>query len=111
WLLDQLETVDEFGQSEIEQQLARLPQPVAVYLLHLTQGDRQTTINLWELCYQICLTHYEPQLNRTTVVDLPPDAMQPDLALFDESGEVDWGRLDQKTAQVVQSAFQTLHNG
>jgi hypothetical protein len=95
-------------QAEIEDRLQDLPQPVPVYLLHLTQGDRTKTINLWELCYQICLLDYTPHIERTIFVDLPLEGVRPDHTLFDASGEVDWHLLDLKTAQVIHSVFESL---
>ncbi len=108
WLYDQLATANEARQAEIEEQLQDLPQPVPVYLLHLTKDKRTKIINLWELCYQICLVDYMPHLERTIFVDLPLEDVQPDYTLFEESGEVDWPRLDCKTAQMIQSAFESL---
>jgi hypothetical protein len=108
-LYDRLATAkNDAQQAEIEEQLQDLPQPVPVYLLHLTKGDRTKTMNLWELCYQICLVDYTPHIERTTFVDLPLEDVQPDHSLFDLSGEVDWPGLDRKTAQVIQSAFESL---
>jgi hypothetical protein len=107
-LYDRLTTANDAQQVEIEDQLEELPQPVPVYLLHLTKGDRIKTMNLWELCYQICLVDYTPHIERTTFVDLPLEGLQPDHTLFDASGEVDWPGLDRKTAQVIQSAFESL---
>jgi hypothetical protein len=108
YLMDRLELVDEDQRSEIEHQLEALPQPVPVYLLHLTKAERARTLNLWELCYQICLSDYSPQIERTVFVELPLEEVFPDYTLFDETGEVDWARLDLKTAQVVESAFQSF---
>jgi hypothetical protein len=107
-LMDRIEAVEESDRPELEQQLEALPQPISVYLLHLTKGDWTRTLNLWEMCYQICLMDYVPQLERPTFVDLPLEELLPDNALFDEAGEVDWPQLDLKTAQVVQSAFESL---
>jgi hypothetical protein len=108
-LYDRLATVKNDAQIEaIEAQLQNFPQPIPVYLLHLTKGDRTKTMNLWELCYQICLVGYTPHIERTTFADLPLEDVQPDHTLFDASGEVDWPGLDRKTAQVIQSAFESL---
>ncbi len=108
WLYDKLEKANELDQSAIELQLEDLPQPVPVYLLHLTKEEQARTLNLWELCYQICLLDYSPQIERTFFVDMPLEEVQSDHTLFDASGEVDWPLLDQKTARVIESAFQSL---
>jgi hypothetical protein len=108
YLMDQIEAVEDSDRPELERQLEALPQPISVYLLHLTKADRARTLNLWEMCYQICLADYVPQLERPTFVDIPLEEIAPDNALFDAEGEVDWPRLDLKTAQVVQAAFESL---
>jgi hypothetical protein len=95
-------------QEQIEDQLAELPQPIPVHLLHLTKDDARVTLNLWELCYQICLQDYTPCLSRPTFLEVPLAEMQADGSLFAEDGEVDWTVLDQKTATVVTDAFRTL---
>lgn len=108
-LLTLLETSASLQQQEqIEDQLAELPQPIPVHLLHLTKENAQVTLNLWELCYQICLQDYTPCLSRSTFIEVPPAEMQADDSLFAEDGEVDWTALDQKTANVVAGAFKTL---
>lgn len=109
-LMDRIEAVEESDRLELEQQLEALPQPISVYLLHLTKGAQARTLNLWEMCYQICLMDYIPQLERPTFEDIPLEELSPDEALLDEAGEVDWPRLDLKTAQVVQSAFESLEH-
>jgi hypothetical protein len=111
WLYDKLESADDVSKADIELQLEDFPQPVPVYLLHLTKADQTRTINLWELCYQICLLDYTPQIERSFFVDMPLEEVEPDHTLFDVSGEVDWPLLDRKTAQVIQSAFKSLDRG
>jgi hypothetical protein len=108
YLMDQIEAVEEGDRAELEQQLEGLPQPISVYLLHLTKAGQARTLNLWEMCYQICLASYTPQLERPTFIDIPLEEILPDYTLLDEDGEVDWPRLDLKTAHVVQSAFESL---
>jgi hypothetical protein len=110
YLMDQIEAVEEGDRAELEQQLEGLPQPIAVYLLHLTKAEQARTLNLWEMCYQICLADYIPQLERPTFIDIPLEEVSPDGTLLDEDGEVDWPRLDCKAAQVVQAAFESLEH-
>jgi hypothetical protein len=110
WLYDKLEGAAKADQADIECQLEDLPQPIPVYLLHLEQGDEKRTMSLWELCYQICLANYNSQIERTNFVEVDLDLAPPDTSLFDASGEVDWVRLDQKAAGVIQAAFQSLKN-
>jgi hypothetical protein len=110
WLYDKLEGAAKVDQADIECQLEELPQPVPVYLLHLEKEQQKRTINVWELCYQICLEDYTPEIESKGFVEVPLEEARPDRCLFDASGEVDWVRLDQKTAGVIQAAFQSLEN-
>ncbi|MCG9892668.1 MAG: hypothetical protein MH252_16545 [Thermosynechococcaceae cyanobacterium MS004] len=118
YLLDELEAAAESDRPALEDQLAALPQPISVYLLHLTKGEPAKgepakgepahTLNLWELCYQICFLDYAPQINRTTFAEVPLDTATADHTLLDEASEVDWTKLDLKAAAVVQEAFTAL---
>jgi hypothetical protein len=108
YLMDQVEAVEEGDRAALEQQLEGLPQPISVYLLHLTKAEQARTLNLWEMCYQICLADYIPQLERPTFIDIPLEEISPDCTLLDEAGEVDWPCLDLKAAQVVKAAFESL---
>ncbi|MHC5829650.1 MAG: hypothetical protein ACYT04_80445, partial [Nostoc sp.] len=60
--------------------------------------QQQESIDLWELCYQVCFLEYSPQ---EEVADI-------DTSLIDELGEVDWLRLDAKTKELVEQAFAKL---
>jgi hypothetical protein len=109
-LLTKLEHCRSLQQQEhLESQLAELPQPIPVHLLHLSKDSAQVTFNLWELCYQICLQAYTPCLSRQTFVQLPPEDLVADISLFAETGEVDWMALDQKAATLVAAAFAQLN--
>jgi hypothetical protein len=110
WLYDRREGAATEDLIDIDRQLEDLPQPIPVYLLHLTKAGQTKTLNVWELCYSICLTDYQPQLQRAEYVEVPATAMRPDDTLFDETGDIDWATLDKKTAQAVQAAFQFLES-
>lgn len=112
WLYDKLEGAAKSAsdQADIECQLEELPQPVPVYLLHLEKENQRRTINLWELCYQICLEDYAPEIESKGFAEVSLDQAKPDRCLFEDSGEVDWVRLDRKTAGVIQAAFQALED-
>ncbi len=89
---------------EIQALLDRLPKPHPGYLLCLEKGDHQVTIDLWELCYQICFRNYSPVLNaldRELLVEV-------DTTLIDETGDVDWQKLDEKTKRIVGQIFSSL---
>jgi hypothetical protein len=103
-LQEQLATATPNEAEEIEEQLARLPSPVPSYVLCLKKGDRQITVDLWQLCYQICFRNYSPILNA-----LDQDMIvEVDTSLIDDSGEVDWLRLDEKAKQLIEQIFNSL---
>lgn len=90
----------------IEAVLEQLPTPHMAYQLCLERGDRQVTVDLWELCYQICFRNYSPVLNaldKDLVVEI-------DTSLIDSTGEVDWSRLEAKTKQLINQIFASLPN-
>lgn len=103
-LQEQLATAPPDQIDEIEEQLARLPSPQPSYVLCLKKGDRQITVDLWQLCYQICFRNYSPILNA-----LDQDMIvEVDTSLIDDSGEVDWLRLDEKAKQLIEQIFNSL---
>jgi len=93
----------------IEQQLSQLPSPDPGYHLCLSRQDQAIAIDLWELCYQICFCDYDPQTGTSHAVEQSEcQGVTVDVSLFDETGEVDWLRLDAKTQQVVAQVFASL---
>ena len=108
-LRSQLEGATNEQTEAIEQQLSQLPEPFPGYWLYLSQGDQQFTIDLWDLCYQICFQNYDPIHGTSHAADEPiGKSVAIDVSLFDETGEVDWHRLDDKTCQTVREFFATL---
>lgn len=102
-LRSELETAAPEQVDEIEQALANLPQPFPGYLLCLKHQDQQVTVDLWELCYQICFRNY------ADLQSLAEDDVEIDTSLIDdELGEVDWNRLDDKARSVVERVFAEL---
>ena len=97
-LQEQLKTASPDQAAEFQQALSHLPSPHPGYELCLEKDDRQVTIDLWELCYKICFSLQE--------TDFQP--VEVDLSLIDETGDVDWNRLDDKTKQLVEQIFATL---
>lgn len=84
----------------IKQTLAHLPRPHPGYELCLTQPDRQINIDLWDLCYRICFDRYSPA-DQTVAID---------TTLIDETGDVDWQRLDEKAKRIIEAIFAELPN-
>lgn len=85
----------------IRQALNHLPQPVPGYELCLSKGDRHITVDLWDLCYQICFRNY-------SAAAPAPASVEVDDALIDEQGEVDWHYLDGKAQDLVSAIFEHL---
>ena len=78
-------------------------QPYPGYLLCLEHHHHQISINLWELCYQICFLNYE-----FTHSELESQEVEIDTNLLDETGDVDWEHLEAKTRQVIEDFFASL---
>lgn len=89
---------------EIEAALAQLPQSHPGYVLCLQHGDRRVTIDIWQLCYQICFRNYSPVLNAMD----SELKVEIDAALIDETGDVDWIQLDAKAKQLIDQIFSSL---
>jgi len=101
------ETVEVWPESPQEALDHAETEPQILYWLYLTPKNAPSethpiTINLWELCYQICFENYTPVLDRQTIQDFQLGDVTVDQTLFDQEGEVDWHRLDTKAAGVVQ---------
>lgn len=94
----------------IESALAQLPSPSPGYQLHLQQTDQTVTVDLWDLCYEICFQDYDAASGTSPAPETisSNQGVRIDATLFDEIGEVDWNRLDQKTQQVVERLFAGL---
>jgi hypothetical protein len=103
-LQGQLATAPPEQIDEIEAALAQLPSSHPGYLLCLQKGDRQITVDIWQLCYQICFRNYSPVLNAMDA-DL---TVEVDTTLIDETGDVDWVKLDAKTQQIIEQIFSSL---
>jgi hypothetical protein len=108
-LQQQLETATSDQFVKIEQELAQLPSPCPGYHLCLTQQDQRVTVDLWELCYRICFLNYNAATGTSfSPVQLQDKGVEIDSTLFDEIGEVDWHRLDDKAQRLVAQVFAGL---
>ncbi|MBD2037440.1 hypothetical protein H6F76_20985 [Leptolyngbya sp. FACHB-321] len=94
----------------IEAALAQLPSAHTGYHLHLEQADQRVTVDLWNLCYQICFKDYDAASGMTHALGETSSSqtVSIDTDLFEETGAVDWNRLDRKTQQIVEQVFGTL---
>jgi hypothetical protein len=97
-LQQELATAEPTQAELVKAALAQLPQPHPGYELCLTKQDRQVVVDMWELCYQICF--HAP--------NVPGSPVTVDLSLIDETGDVDWSQLDEKTKRIVGQVFANL---
>ncbi len=98
-LAAQLETAEPEAAIAIRQQLDHLPTPAPAYELRLSRDNRTVTLDVWELCFQVCFQTYSP-----------PQAVTVDETLWDETGDVDWLALDEKAKGIVTKAIDQLIN-
>lgn len=90
----QLDQADPDAVPQLEQALRQLPTPLPIYHLRLTQGDRVATLDVWELCFHLCFTAYDPGQPVTV-----------DAGLVDAENEIDWITLDEKAKALVSQAL------
>jgi hypothetical protein len=108
-LRSQLETATPEEADQITQSLAQLPVPFPGYQLHLSRGEYQLRVDLWDLCYQICFRDYDSVSGTSHQDDQAiGESVAIDASLFDEAGEVDWHLLDEKTKHLVNLIFTNL---
>ncbi len=77
--------------------------PIPGYVLCLKMGGNQLTFDLWELCYQICFIDYKP-----THADAETQEVEIDTSLIDETGDVDWNKLEVKAKKLVEDLLANL---
>ncbi|MGB3299555.1 MAG: hypothetical protein WBA76_14925 [Phormidesmis sp.] len=83
--------------------ISRLPQPVPLYTLRLTKANLpDQTVDIWAMCYRVCA------LDAAALEARADSLIEADSSLFDDTGEVDWQRLDDKTKALIEHIFQTL---
>jgi hypothetical protein len=83
--------------------------PYPGYELYLTQQNQSVTVDIWDLCYQVCFLNYNFTVSRENAgrpeVTLEVEI---DTSLLDETGEVDWQALETKAQRVVKTVFSSL---
>lgn len=103
-LRQQLETAAAEQATAIEQALSHLPKPQPEYYLCLTHaGAPEVRVDLWELCYEICFDGYN-----SSSATLADSGVKIDTSLIDETGDVDWQRLDAKAGKLIGEIFDNL---
>lgn len=101
-LQKELETAPVEELESIQSALDQLPKPFPGYELCLSRGDNHITIDLWQVCYQICFANYHPIQISSVPVEVDTRLLQADGA------EVDWHHLDEKTKGCVGDIFARL---
>ncbi len=84
--------------SPIQAEYQEVSEPHPQYLMHLTHGEQNLSIDLWLLCYQVCFVDYQPGQASVTV----------DVDLIDPDGDVAWEHLDAKAKTFVDQVFAQL---
>lgn len=101
-LRSQLESASPEHADQITETLAQLPTPYPGHQLHLTQGDRQVNVDLWNLCYHVCFRDYDSATGTSRdSTGSVSNGVVIDTDLFDETGDIDWSRLDNKVRELV----------
>lgn len=78
--------------------------PFPGYRLDLEHNGQKVSIDIWELCYQICFQNYRP-----THAAQESFEVEIDTTLIDqETGDVDWQKLEDKTRQIIEDLFARL---
>jgi len=104
-LQQQLEAATPEESAELSYALADLPQPELTYQLCLQNQAHRLEVSLWELCYEICLCRYNP------TTEQPLEEAEVDSTLIEQTGEINWHRLDFKARQTVEKLFKQLATG
>jgi len=78
--------------------------PFPGYLLVLQHKDHQVSVDLWDLCFQVCFRNYSH-----SHAELESQKVEIDTSLIeDDTGDVDWPCLDAKARQLVEQVFANL---
>ena len=82
-----------------------IQEPYPGYQLSLTREGSSLTVDIWDLCFQICFSNYYPT---EEIPDSTTQEVEIDVSLFDETGDVDWQKLEKKTQALVNKIFDNL---
>jgi hypothetical protein len=98
-----IRVVDNLGKqvelSPWEASYQEIQEPYPGYQLSLTREGHSLTVDIWDLCFQICFANYYPT---GEMPDSISQEVEIDVSLFNEQGEVDWQKLERKTQALVQ---------
>ena len=80
--------------------------PLPGYELSLSSEEKEIKINLWELCFEVCFQDYQRgsvPLDAALTVDVDTSL------LTEDTGEVNWERLDEKAMGKVEQLLENLN--
>ena len=77
-----------------------IQEPYPGHQLLLTKDENVITIDIWQLCFQVCFLNYQEELI-DNYIDI-------DTSLIAEDGEVNWLNIENKTKQIIQNMFTNL---
>ena len=101
-VLDNIRKQVENSVWEASYQETQLPYPG--YQLNLTHETQTVSVDVWDLCYQVCFLSYEPTHGAAESREVEIDTH----LINNENGEVDWNRLDDKARHIVGQLFSSL---
>lgn len=86
--------------------------PYPGHQLLLTYKNRSLTVDIWQLCFQVCFVDYpvswESQQPSPTKTPTPEIEVDIDTRLIDDTGVVDWQQLETKTQHLINTLFANL---
>ena len=77
--------------------------PIPGYRLNLEYQDQKVSIDIWELCYQVCFSNYRSTHTAEQTVEV-----EIDTSLLNEKGDVNWDKLDEKALLMVENMMANL---
>lgn len=77
--------------------------PYPGYRLDLKCSTQRISIDIWQLCYQVCFRDYSRVDGSTEAQDVEIDTQ-----LIDERGEIAWNVLEEKTQTIIHQLFVNL---
>ena len=102
----------QLDQSSWEGTYQEITTPYPGYLLCLTYSDNSVTVDIWNLCFQVCFHNYYPTSTKIAKgEEISSQEVEIDPSLLDNIGEVDWQSLETKTQRVIKQVFANLPTG
>lgn len=100
-VLDQIRK--KLDQSSWKVTYENITNPIPGYQVRLQEKNTLVSLDLWELCYQVCFLNYSPAHS-----EVESKQVEIDTSLIDENGEVDWHCLDTKARELIEKVFAEL---